>query len=815
MGREGRSVLGGLAVLAVLTAFVVSRIEVETDIGHFLPGGGKQVEVTLAKELSLGELSRALVLLIEANDTETALAAGHRFEDEMRREPRVTEHLAFLEGGPAQGLEEALWDLYQPRRFAFFAEDVETATALLEPDSLREAAVHLKKQLALPISTLVSRVAPEDPTLILPKLFKRLAGRGEGLHIEQQRFVTEDGKATILFAGTQASAAPARAQRSFQEGILSAFEKTRAATAGEVRLLQSGAGRFALRAEESMKADVRRVSIGSMLGLSLFFLVLFRSLRLVLMVLPVIGAGFLVGTSACLHLFGSIHGITLAFGAAMIGVSIDYGIHFHGHWMLAPAAGGPRATLASIWKGLFLSAATTVTGFLALAASNFPGLRQLAVFAACGVAAALIASRIFLPSMAGASCATPLARALATRLGQLVRGGNRWVLATPVLLVVALTLIGLPRLQWNDNIADLNRLDPELLAEDEAVRARVVRYEQRRLIVALGATEEDALVANDRIALALDVAENEGAIRGSRSLATLLPSAHRQRTVDAAVRNDTQLWPKLEVALAAEGFRTESFAGFREALTQPGPEPLRYADLLASPLASIARPHRVTFDDVDGASFGFVSFLHGIEDEARLRELLQPIGGAHLIDIQQTLTDAYGAFRQRMQGLLLWGLAAVLALVLLRHRALRPSLTAYAPAILAAAGTLALLSLLGIGLNMLSLVALLMVVSMGVDYGVLLAESQNDERSLDATLFAVVVAAISTVLGFGLLAFSRQPALNSIGWAAGIGVLLCLVLAPALCGLARGRVAPLEEVARPAEAATKGAKAGHRSRPSA
>ena len=48
-------------------------------------------------------------------------------------------------------------------------------------------------------------------------------------------------------------------------------------------------------------------------------------------------------------------------------------------------------------------------------------------------------------------------------------------------------------------------------------------------------------------------------------------------------------------------------------------------------------------------------------------------------------------------------------------------------------GTLALASLLGMGLNMLSLVALLMVVSMGVDYGVLLAENRDDERAFAAT----------------------------------------------------------------------------------
>ena len=67
---------------------------------------------------------------------------------------------------------------------------------------------------------------------------------------------------------------------------------------------------------------------------------------------------------------------------------------------------------------------------------------------------------------------------------------------------------------------------------------------------------------------------------------------------------------------------------------------------------------------------------------------------------------------------------------------------AYLPAVLAAAGTVGLLSLLGESLNMLSLVALLMVVSMGVDYGVFLAENRHDARQLDATHLAQIAEAI-------------------------------------------------------------------------
>jgi predicted exporter len=191
---------------------------------------------------------------------------------------------------------------------------------------------------------------------------------------------------------------------------------------------------------------------------------------------------------------------------------------------------------------------------------------------------------------------------------------------------------------------------------------------------------------------------------------------------------------------------------------------------------------------------GFISMVHGLRDESLLRERLADVPGARWIDVEAVLSEAYRAYRAQMIRLLTLGLLAVLALVALRHRALRPTLVATAPALLGGASALGALALAGVEVNLLSLVALLMVVGMGVDYGVLLAEAGDDERVRRATLLSVVVAGASTIVGFGLLVSSRQPALFSIGSTAAVGVLACLVLAPAIASIAapsRARPSPV------------------------
>lgn len=775
MRGEGRTVLGGFVVLALLAAFVVLRFETTTDIAHFLPEGVDDRDVRLARELQQSELPRTMVLLVEAPDTAGALAAGRELEAALRADPAVHDALAFLEGGPPSGLETALVELYRPRALSFLAATPEAARARTSDAGLRRAFEELERRLATSGMDLVlEQVAPSDPWLVLPALFRRLAGGRSGLTVLDGRFVTEDERAAVLFLGTHAAVSDSAVQRPLLAGIRRAFDRIAREQPG-LALVASGANRFAVAAEEAVQADVRRVSIGAAVGLTALFLLLFRSLGIVLMTLPILATGFLAGTAACLLAFGRIHGLTLAFGAALVGVSIDFAVHYHCHRTLAPDHGGgaARATLSRLWTGLSVGAATTVLGFCALIVASFPGLRELATFGAVGIAAALFASWTFLPGLSSAAPPTALARGLATWLGRWLQRG-RIARLGPSAVVLAVAAVGLPQLEWNDSFADLGRLDPELLREDEAVRARVLRFEQSRLVVATGADDESALASNDAVAEALAAARAAGELESFRNVATLLPSAARQRAVAAVVREDPTAWARVSAALADAGLVPAGFEPFRRALAAEPPAPLGWADLAASAVHPLVRPFRVTLD----GQVGFVSFLAGVHDEAAIADRLAEIPDARWIDVRAVFDDAYGVYRQRMTRLLAVGLVAIVALVFVRHRSLWPTLAACLPAMLAAAGTLGIFALVGIPANLLSLVALLMVVSMGVDYGVFLAEA-DDEASLGATGTAVVVAGLSTLFGFGLLGLSAQPALQTLGLTSGIGVLLCMLLAPA------------------------------------
>jgi predicted exporter len=778
-------------VLLLTAAYVWPRLRVTSDVSLLLPEGGDREALAVWTRVADSELARSMVLMIGAADVSDAVSASRAFEAELRAEPRVGAQLAALDGGPQQGSERAVYELYHPRRLAFFADSEADARVASSGPGLRSAAQRLKAQLEQPLSPLISQLAPSDPTLSVVHLFERVqVSHGAEMTLQEGRFVTRGEPWAVLFLRTRARAFDSKAQAPLLEGIGAAFARVNERFGGRLKMEQSGANRFAVQMERAISGDLSRVSTLSMLGLGALLFALFRSARLLFAAAIPLGAGTLVGTAVTLAVYGSVHGVTLAFGASLLGVALDYVEHLYCHHAVAPNPAGPAGTLRAIGPALVTGAVTTLIGFVALGGSGFRGLEEVALFSSSGLAAALITTFTMLPAVLPRG---PSEVALRTRI---VARLSRWFEALraqrsrlwilPAVAVIV-SIVGLRRAHMSEDFM-LGQLDPTLLAEDNRVRGRVARFEEARFVLALGADEEQALQVNDQVAEQLQAAVARGELGGFQSVARLLPSAARQVAVERAARAQLGDGQALLAALEAEGFRPEAFDPFAAQLKTAAPPPLRYADVLESPLAPLVRPLRVTL----GERVGFLSFLRDVRDPSALGRALSAVQGAQFVDQRAQLKAAYLAYQQRTLQLLIAGALGVFLLLLARYRDLRKTLAAFLPSVLGAVLTLALLSFLGHGIDLVALAALLMVVSMGVDYGVFLVDASESAAEEAIALLSVLLAATTTVLGFGLLALSVHPMLRVIGLTAWVGMTACALLAPTtLVLLGRGSAAPV------------------------
>src|SRR5690606_14193180 len=90
------------------------------------------------------------------------------------------------------------------------------------------------------------------------------------------------------------------------------------------RLLYTGPSVFAVQSRDAIEADAWRLSMLATVLVAGILLFAYRSLPLLgLSMLPV-ATGVLTGIATVSLGFGEVHGITLGFGATLIGEAVDY-----------------------------------------------------------------------------------------------------------------------------------------------------------------------------------------------------------------------------------------------------------------------------------------------------------------------------------------------------------------------------------------------------------------------------------------------------------------------------------------------------------
>ncbi len=775
-------------VLVLMSAYCLWRFEITTDITYFLPTGTDQRLLNLSRAIADSELTRTMILSVSAPDEESASAASGELAGRLSTHPQV----AWVRASPGVGdtQQKAVYDLYFPRRLLLLSDNPEEALAERFSDAgLARAAHKIKRELALPTAPLVSQIAGADPLLAFPEQLARLRDlQGDALRLKDGRFVSADGRHGILFLATRSSAFDSGDQGPLLEAIERDFSEVNAEHGGRLALEESGLNRFVVTSERSIRRDIARISLLSTVGGIALFLLVFRSPGyLVLLMIP-LGAAMVCGVFACLGLVGRVHGITLAVGSSLIGVCIDYPIHFFNHHTLHPDPAGPMGTLRRIWSGVLLGALTTIAGLAGMAWTSFPGFREIAIFAPASIVGALVTTWYILPPMMPRALApAALQRRLAGALSDAVQAtrGRRGLLVAIVVAALLLGAVGLPFTRWTDDLAALNSFTPELLEENRRVRALGTPMESGRFIVAIAQDEETALRRNDAVFLRIAKARADGLLDGFRSLHSLVWSRDLQNRNLTMLRSDPSLVERARAAFSKEGFRPGALDPFVDALRADPPAPLTLNELRRSPLADAIRPFCLSIPPA--GDVGILTLLRNVRNSDALARRLDGLDGVSYFDQTAQLRLVYRQFRARTEQVIGGGLVAVFALVYARYRRLRRALAAFLPALLSAGAALGLLALLRVQLNLMTLVGTLLVLSMGVDYGIFLVETREGGEAGAASLLSLVIACLTTVLSFGLLGLSDNPALRGIGLTTGLGSLFSLVLTPTVVALLEPR----------------------------
>lgn len=762
MSQAGRSFL--LWLLAMLAgAVIVWNSRFTADMSFFLPSHPTAEQQVLVDQLKEGAVARLLMLAIEGGNAEQRATLSH----DLRR--RLTQLPAFIsvENGAASSQEADREFLFRHRYLLSPTVNASRFTV----DGLRLAIADSVDRLASPLGMMFKPLLTRDPTGEMLELLGQLNSASQPAS-RAGVWASRDGERAMLLIQTAALGSDTDGQETAIAEIRQQFAASAQANGfTAARLELSGPGLFAVNARATIKGEVTRLSSISSLSIIALLFFVYRSFRLLsLGLLPVL-SGALAGIVAVSLVYGTVFGITVGFGAALIGEAVDYSIYY----FVQSGRNGIAAWKQQFWPTIRLGVLTSVAGFGALLFSGFPGLAQLGLYSLAGVIAAALVTRFLLPQLGDAGKMRDLAP-LGRRLqkAQHFLQGLRW----PVLLlalVAAGSLILERQPLWNPELSALSPVSQADQAVDLTLRADLGAADSRYLVVINAKDQETALRAAENAAARLDPLVAKGELAGYDSPTRFLPSQASQLARRTSLPNGEALRTRLRAAQHDSPLAASKLDAFIDEVEQARQAPLITRRSLDSTHLALAVDSLLLHQ---AGGWSVLLPLHPGEQTIDTRAVRQALTGtgALFIDLKGEFDKLYNDYMHEALLLSLAGLGAIVALLAVTLRSPRRLGAVLLPLVLAVLIVIAGLHLLGERLHLMHLIGMLLIIAVGSNYALFFDRADKHQDLAPETLASMLIANLTTAIGFGTLALSQVPVLHAVGATVGPGAVLALLL---------------------------------------
>jgi predicted exporter len=599
-----------------------------------------------------------------------------------------------------------------------------------------------------------------DPLMLMRGSQLAMAKNGQRLRLMDGWLVTQDqqGNYWYLLHGELAGSSFDMQQTHTLVTTLATLEKTLKSHYPHAQLLSRGTAFYSDYASQQAKRDISTLGVATLLGVILLIVAVFRSLRPLLLCVLSIGTGALAGTMVTLLVFGELHLMTLVMSMSIIGISADYTLYYLTERMVHGEATSPWQSLTKVRNALLLALLTTVAAYLILMLAPFPSIRQMALFAAVGLSASCLTVIFWHPWLCRGLPVRPVpAMVLMLRWLAAWRRNKKLSVGLPVALAL-FSLAGLATLRVDDDISQLQALPQHILAQEKAITALTGQSVDQKWFVVYGKSAQQTLARLERFTPALEQAKKEGWLGGYRTIP--LNSLARQQQDLALLKNAA---PAVAKALQNAGITTIN--------PDLSAMPVTVDDWLASPASEGWRLLWLTL--ADGES-GVLVPAEAVKNSAALNALSTKYTGVAWVDRKSSFDELFALYRHILTGLLLVALAVIACGAVVRL-GWRKGLISLVPSVLSLGCGLAVLSLGGHTVNLFSLLALVLVLGIGINYTLFF----SNPRGTPLTSFlAITLAMLTTLLTLGMLVFSATQAISSFGIVLVSGIFTAFLLSP-------------------------------------
>jgi len=639
----------------------------------------------------------------------------------------------------------------------------------------------------------------DDPLNLVPGYLHQLQPALNGELLNDRLLVADEQGQLILFAlSVQGEAFSLSVQEQVDTWLTQVRQQLQdnPHTANS-QILVSGAIFHAAQAAQQAQREVRVIGIGSLVGLLLLFMLAFRRLQpLFLSVLSVAygcGCAFVVTH----WLFAEIHLMTLVFGASLIGVAVDYSLHYLCKYHATLASGGDRdkPVLDGLLASLVLSLITSVLAYSCLFQASLPGLQQIACFSIIGLACSwlfvmglyplLLRQRAQVDSSLPAP--VPLVDRCAFSIWQFWQATSRQARIWLAVVLLGVFSLGAFSFSISNEVRTFYTPSPELMASERRLQQVLQGVSPNQYFLLSAASPEQLLQLEEQFRYGhLDPLVARGAVHGYTATSVAVPS-QRQQALDYQLQRD-RVYSNQGLAsefMQSAGFGAEAIADTREKFhLAAGNDLLPDTWLLPDAWLQVARPdQRLLWLGEREQSWVSIIGLRGVADVDALAGLASRAAtGQNTILWVDRVADMSVLLQHLLQVsalLLLLAYGVIIVLLWCAYRQWRALVQVVVP-MLTTLTTLSVLAILGVDITLFHVFGCYLILGLGMDYSIFSYVGGMHDR---VSQRAIWLSVVTSLLSFGLLSLSSTPMVQAFGMTLLLGCLFNWLYAPLVATL--------------------------------
>ena len=673
-----------------------------------------------------------------------------------------------------------LFETIQRHLPVFLSEgDYQKIDTLIQPAKLKETLQNDLRLLNSPSAFAIKNVIANDPSGISFLALKKLQQLqvDDNFELYDSHIITKDGNTLMMFITPAHAAGNTGENKLLFENIDEAIASLAAASPNISATYFGGSVVSEGNAAQLRKDTTLTLSI-TVVFLVFFIGFYFRKKRAPFLILVPVVYGVAFALACVYFVKGSISIIAMGTGSIVLGIAVNYSLHIFNH---NRHTNNIAQTIKDLASPLTIGSFTTVAGFFALQFAASDMLKDLGLFAGFSLIGAAICSLIFLPHFIGSQNKVQhVNKSWIDKIASIRFETNKWA----VLLILSLSVLSFffaGKVQFEPDMTQLNYMSSETQKAEQQMNNVSGAALRSLYVVSEGTTLDEALRKSEALQKSIDDLKSKGFITSSAGVSTLLLSDSLQQQRIERWNNywdadkKKNLIAEMSQQAAGLGFSESTLSNFNNLLKR------KYEVVNSQSLQNVRTNYLDDFITEGTHNASVVNLLKvPQQNKNQVIDALEKDKDAVVLDrqfITQRLTQMVNDDFNRIA----WIISILVAVVLfLTFGRIELMLMAFIPMLLSWVWILGIMAIAGIKFNIVNIIVSTLIFGLGDDYSLfvmdgLINEYKTGKKNLASYKSSILISAITTIVGLGVLIFAKHPALKSIAFISVTGI-LCVVL---------------------------------------